>query len=355
MIATMSYSAMLFYLCLCAVFVFLSGLFSGSETGLYCVDRLRLRLAAHEKDRSAVRLQGLLEDEPGLLFTTLLGTNIANYLAPVCLTIIFLSTSAAQSDSEREHLAEFYTTLILTPVVFIFGEVVPKNVFQRHADRFMVRMSSFLGATHQVFRLTGIIAFQRKVSEVAMKRLHRRPVSGSALHSRPGMYHLLREGAAAGALTHTQVFMLERIHALQSIRVGSVMVPRSRTIMLSAEATWADVERTIRNTQVSRMPVYRDGDRRRIVGTVHLLDLLTADSHARWCENPFSHPSPCELSRHLRPPVELPPDLPVIEALSALQREHRRMAIVVDKWGHCIGIVTVKDLVEEIVGELAAW
>ncbi len=342
MMANMSNPEVLLWAGLCVGFVFLSGLFSGSETGLYCLNRMRLRLAAYEKHRSAVRLQRLMLDEPGLLFTTLLGTNIANYLAPACLTVIFLGSISGHSAAQREHLAELYTTLILTPVVFIFGEVVPKNIFQRQADRFMLRISSLLAGAHRLFRATGIVAFQGRVSAFVMKRLHHQPVAGSALHSRLDMYQMLREGAAAGALSRTQVFMLERIHTLKSIRVGSVMVPWSATATISADASQAEIENTIRNTSVSRLPVHRADDRRRIVGIAHLLDLLTAEPGA-------------SVFAHVQPPVELPPDMPVIDALATLQRKHRRMAIAVDKWGHCVGIVTVKDLVEEIVGELAAW
>jgi len=341
MIAALTHPAMLFWLCLCALFVFLSGMYSGSETGLYCINRLRLQLAAHEKNRPAARLVRLLDDQPGLLFTTLLGTNVANYLAPVCLTVIFLSGITSVSGSEREHLAELYTTSILTPVVFIFGEIVPKNLFQRHADRFMIQVSSFIAATYHTFRLMGITALQRKISNFVMRRLHRSPETGSALHSRISMYQMLREGAAAGALSRTQIFMLERIHNLQRIRVGPVMVPGSKTAILSADATRVEVDRFIRATRYSRMLVYR-GSRSRIVGVVHLLDLLTAEPDT-------------PMSRLMSPPVELTPEIPVIDALSVLQRKHRRMAIVVDKWGNCVGIVTVKDLVEEIVGELAAW
>ncbi|MBN2561941.1 MAG: DUF21 domain-containing protein [Phycisphaerae bacterium] len=342
MIAAVSSMDMPVWLCLCAAFVLLSGLFSGSETGLYCVNRLRLRLAAQGMNRHAVRLERLLEDQPGLLSTTLLGTNIANYLAPVCLTIVFLGSLAAESDVEREHLAEFYTTVILTPILFIFGEIVPKNVFQRHADRFMLRISAVLNVAHQAFRLMGVTTLQRWISDFVMERVQHRPAGASALYSRHGMYQMLREGVAAGALSHTQAFMLERIHVLQSVRVGSVMVPQSRTVMLRAEATRADTEKIVRSTKFSRMPVYRADNRQRIVGVVHLLDLLPADPQA-------------VISELMRPPVELPRHMSVTEALTTLQRKHRRMAIVVDKWGHCAGIVTVKDLVEEIVGELAAW
>lgn len=323
-----------FWLVMCAVFVLFSAFYSGSETGLYCVNRLRLRLAAHEKRRAAVQLLKLLSDQPGLLFTTLLGTNAANYLAPVCLTLIFLGTTF-------EHRAELYTTAVLTPVVFIFGEVVPKNLFQRHADRYMLHAAGLLASTYWVVRASGLMWLQKKISQAATRNLHRPPAFGSALHTRAEMYQMLRESVADGVLSSTQIFMLERIPTLKSIRLATVMVPRSRTVMIGTAAFPGETEKIVRTSPFSRMPVY-EGRRTHVIGIVHVLDLLTA-------------PPGAPITQHVRPPVQLAHDMPVIEALSTLQHNRRRMAIVVDRAGNCVGIVTVKDLVEEIVGELTAW
>ncbi len=341
MLAALGTFDILCWVTLCVVFVILSGFFSGAETGLYCVHHTRLRLAADRGDRAAVRLQTLLTDRAGLLFSTLVGTNIANYLAPVCLTMVFLGSIDADNDTQREHLAELYTTLILTPGVFIFGEIVPKSLFQRNADLLMSRVSSLLNVTHTALRAIGVIGAQSRLSEFVSHRLVSQPASSSLLHSRAEVYHMLRESVAEGSLSLTQSSILERLHTLGDIRVGKVMVPLGRVIMLPADATPSEVEGSIRQTPYSRLPIYKES-RRRIVGTIHLLDVLTAE--------------PSKTMREMaRQPVELSPGQPVIEALATLQRECRRMAVVVDYSGRCVGIVTVKDLVEEIVGELAAW
>ncbi len=339
MTATLSPWEPPFWLALCGLFVFLSGVYSGAETGLYCLNRLRLRLAAHRRDPAARRLQTLMEDQPGLLVTTLLGTNVANYLAPACLTAVFLRALADTPGGER--LAEAYTTLILTPVVFIFGEIVPKNLFQRQADRFMPRLAAFLAGSRRLFAATGLIGLQRRLSGFVSRRLHLGPASGAACHSRHGLYQMLREGVAAGALSHTQGFILERVPLLPSIVLGAVMVPRNRMVVLRRGDTRPAAAAVLRTARHSRFPVVGD-DPRRVLGEVHLLDLLGAAPAATAGEL-------------MRPPLELRPDLPVVEALSILQRERRRMAVVVDKWGNAVGLVTVKDLVEEVVGELSAW
>ncbi len=341
MIAAMTSYELAFWLSGCVVFVAIFGLFSGSEIGLYCVNQTRLRLAVHRGKPEAVRLQALFADRAGLLFTTLLAQNLANYLAPVCLTIAFLETLATDTAEVRERRAELYTTIILTPVVFVFGEVVPKNLFQRSADQLMHRISGLLRVTHVLFQMTGLVWLQRRISEFMISRLNRTPTSGSALHTRLDIYQMLREGAAEGALSLTQSAILERVHRLESVQVRTVMVPWNQVQMLPADATREQIESLIRQARHSRLPVYRD-DRRNIVGVVHIIDVLTS-------------PAGKPLGDMMRRPIELDADIPVRDALLTLQRECRRMAIVIDPRGRCLGILTVKDLVEEIIGELAAW
>ncbi len=341
MIHSADYETIL-WLCFCAVCVALSAVFSGAETGMYTISRLRLLVAVHRKQRDAVLLQKLLADQPGLLSTTLLGTNLANYLAPLCLTAIFLQAAEpGVNEHVQEAKAELYTTLILTPIVFIFAELVPKNVYARHADRFLPRVARFLAISRLFFRLTGIIQLQRVMSNYMFRRLPHRAGAGTMLGSRFEMFQLLREGAADGALSRTQVLMLERVHKLQTVQVAQTMVPLAQVEMLPAGATREDVEPTIRGTRHSRLPVF-DGDRQSVVGIVHVLDILTS-------------PNDSPIEERARPSVNIGVRTTVLDALTRLQGERRRVGTIVDAAGRCVGIVTVKDLVEEIVGELAAW
>lgn len=341
MLAAISTFELCIWIVLCAVMVFLSGVFSGAETGLYSINTTRLRLEAHQKNRRALRLQEILRDRAAFLFTVIFGTNMANYLAPVCLTIIFVRSLTGRSPDEVERLAELYTTLILTPVVFVFGEAVPKNVFNRNADRYMLLFSRFLRWAHRFCEISGIIWLQRKFSELAFRGLSSSGGAGAPVQSRLDVYQMLRESAAEGALTLTQVAILERIGRLRGLRVSAVMVPFYQIVQLQADADRTTAEPVLRISRFSRLPVF-GSDRRRIIGVVHVLDLLT------------SPPGRTALDL-MRSPVEITPETRVIDALARLQREFRRMAIIVDGRGQCLGIVTVKDLVEEIVGELKAW
>lgn len=335
MIGDVSEARLAFGIGACALFVLMSGFFSGAETGLYCIDRLRLRISAHKGDRSSKLLQRLIADRSGLLFVTLVGTNAANYLAPVCATVIFLEAGAL------EQYAEFYTTLILTPIVFIFGEIVPKNLFQRHSDRFMPRAAPILAIGAAMLRATGIIRLQNRLSNLVLRRLGRTRASVSAFQPRVEVYQMLRDAAEDGAISQVQSVMLERVRSVRSVQVESVMAPRSSAVMLSIGATRREVEQTAADLGHSRLPVYHKS-RKNVVGVVHLLDLLTGKPDA-------------SVEEHLIEPLTLRKDEQVGEALSHMRRGRRRMGIVINDDGECVGIVTVKDLVEEIVGELATW
>lgn len=325
----------------CFVAIVLSGIYSGAETGVYSLNTTRLRINAHEGHRAAIRLQRLMSDRAGLLFTSLVGTNIANYMAPFCLTMVFAHTLDISNQVERERMAELYTTLILTPTVFIFGEIVPKNIFHLNADALMRRISSFIQVTHQLCRVMGLLLIQRTIIRAVMGVLRRGEGAVVTMPARAEVYHMIRESAAEGTLSLAQSSMVERIHRLNTIRLRDVMVPLKAVVMAEHDQTRADLESRLARTRFSRMPVY-ESDRKNVVGIVHILDILNAKPDV-------------DMSEIARETSRIGGDSSVFEALGTLQREYGRMAVVVNQAGDCIGIATIKDLVEEIVGELTAF
>lgn len=331
-----------FWLSFCAICVLFSAIYSAAETGMYSLNRLRLSVAAHRKSRSAGSLLNLLADRSALLSTTLLGTSLANFLAPLALTMIFVQTGdSSMAQNQPGFRAEVYTTLILTPIIFVFGEVVPKNIFQRHADRLMPRIAHILLLSRWMFQVTGLIGLQRRIANSVLRRLPTQPSPAAVLGSRVEMYQLLHEGAAEGNLTRTQIAMLESVHKLRSVSVASVMVPLARVVMLEALQRRDQIDAVLRHSNHARMPVY-EADRRHVVGVVHLLDMVDAPPGKR-------------VGELMLPVVRISTRTTILDALSTLQKERRRMAVIEEPSGRCVGIVTVKDLVEEIVGELAAW
>ena len=152
---------------------------------------------------------------------------------------------------------------------------------------------------------------------------------------------LLREGAARGGLTGLQRDLIDRVMRISRTRVAQVMIRHERVALVSLELPRVDLLRIIRMAHFSRLPVH-DGDPRRIVGIVNVYDVLT---------DPEQKP----LQGHLQSTFRLPPGTSVSAALMRMQRARQTMAIVQDKQGKCLGILTIKDLVQEIIGDIEAW
>ena len=323
-------------LCGSVLAVFLSGFFSGSETGVYCLNRLRLRVASAHGDRTARRVERVMERPEDLVITALLGTNIADYLATACIAALLMRVAVADS------LVEVYATLIVTPLILVFGGIIPKDWFRKESNRLLGALSWPLTVCLWVARSTGIVWALRSVTHVLLRWINPgASLSASQLMPRARTLHLLREGALHGGLTALQRNLIERVLNLSDIRVGDVMVPRGRAAMVKRDMPRADFLRVARMAHFSHLPVYGD-DPRKIVGVVTVFDVITDEE-----ERP--------VAAHVRPPVALPAQTTVPNALLRLQGLHEVMGIVEDRAGQCVGILTIKDLVEEIVGDLEAW
>ncbi len=314
----------------------LSGFFSGVETGTYCVDRIRVQIAARDGAAGARRLLRLIDRPEDLVIVTLLGTNIADYLFSVCVTALLLNAAVATSH------AEAYTTAVATPLVLVFGTMVPKNWFRRDANALMTALSAPIAAAAWAARAIGALWLLRSWAHALIRRID---PSSAALETtvlpRVRTLRLLREGAVRGGLTPSQREMIERVLNISKVPLIKIMVPRQRAAIVPHDISRDSLLRIARMAHFSRLPVYR-GDPRRIIGIINVYDILTDD-----------RPSP--ISAHIQPALMLKSDETVPAAMLKLQRAHQTMAIVTDSDGSALGLLTMKDLVEEIVGELEAW
>lgn len=310
--------------------------FSGTETGTYSLSRVRLRVETERGRRDAVRLSRLMERPEDLVITTILGNNVVDYCLTVCVTALLLELAAP------EGLAETYATLLLTPLILVFGGIIPKAWFQRQADRLMYPLALPLQLCKGAMQVTGLIWVLGHGSRALMRRINPdREDLEEALLPRTRIVRLLHEGAARGGLSLFQRTLIERILNVSTVRVSNVMVPRQRAAIASIDLGREDFLRIARMAHFSRIPVYRR-DPRRIVGIVNVYDVLT-DEQKR------------PIASYAREPVFLTGDESVAVALLRLQQIRQVMAIVQDRQGNCVGVLTVKDLVEEIVGELEVW
>ncbi len=311
-----------------------SGYFSGAEMGLYCVNRLRVFLGVQKGDPRSRRLARLIEDEQGALSVTLIGTNLANY---ICTTAVayFFGTLLKLSDVD----IQIYTVVLVTPVVFVFGEVVPKNLFQLHADTLMPRFSLILTVAGWIFRKTGAIWLMRQLAVIAVRLFGTPTVPRRFSTPKHRVAALLQEALAGHSLGEDQSELVERVCRLSETPVRSVMIGYHRVTMISADADRAELIRLARTTEFARVPVF--GQRRsQVIGLIKIDELLRQD---HWkivgeCATPV---------------INLRPQDTVATAITRMQRVKKEMAVVTGLSGGLLGVVTLRDLLEEIAGEVA--
>lgn len=307
-------------------------LFCGMEQGVYSINKIRLDLKDEEGSRPARTLSRMLAGPNNMLAVLLIGTNLCRYLATFCVTSLFAMGGSADP--------ELYTTLVTTPLLFVMADAVPKHVFRRRAETWTYRFSGLLKWANRVFLFTGLSLVVRGFS-AALIRLTPAGRRKEGPMGAERMAAILAEGQASGVLTTFQSRMAHRVMNIYDVRLADAMNPMSRVVSLPADAT-ADQARDVACAhEYSRVPMLADDGK--VVGTLSLFDVLVEPGLAR----------PADV---MLDPLVLAADLPVNEALYRMQRRRAAMAVVRDgRSGRHVGIVTVKDLVEEIVGELGAW
>lgn len=311
----------------------LAGLFSGSETGFYCLNRLRVHLGVQQGDRRAVRLAKLIHDEQGTLAGTLAGTNIMHYL----LTSAFAFTLTNLLGFEAGE-AEAYTVAVLTPVVFVFAECVPKNVFQRHPDSLMPRFSWLLYVANRTFRAVGLLWLMKGLTSLAARLTGAPDVEPLTGGQKRSIASMLQDALADRHHGEDQSELIERVVKLSDTPVRFVMVPQNKIVMISTDADRGRLLTLARSTDHARVLVYT-GRRSQIIGLVKIDELLR---DTKWHR----------VSERVVPVMQLQPFETVANAMARMQRMQKEVAIVTGFGGGLLGMVTLRDLLDEVVGEI---
>jgi len=316
----------------------MAALANGLETGLYRLNRIRLRLRADAGERPARTLLALLADLRGLIIICLISCNVGMYITTVVVTMVMAAAAAPEEAVKVEILA----TAVLTPIFFVFADVLPKSLFAYEADRWTYPLAGPLRAARALLGGIGLVPALKGISNLVL-RITRRP-EGEAVNPfspRQLLRALLQEGAADGVITRYQDELVEKVLALREKRVRDAMIPLARVAAIPADITREKFIEELRRYSYTRLPVY-EGAREAIVGIIRINDVLAAENGALDIRTVMS-----------REFVAVPPDMPVGQAIFRMRKARAALAVVQDFRGRAVGIITLKDLVEEIVGELA--
>ncbi len=316
------------------ILIVLSGFFSSSETGLMAINKYRLRHLANKGHRGAKLAQKLLKTPDRLIGLILLGNNLVNILAASIATVIGIRLWGAAG--------VWIASLALTVVILIFSEVAPKTVAAVHPERIAYPASFVLYVLLKV--LYPVVWLINGFANFVLKPFRVRTNVDLMEHlNREELRTLVKEGGERIPDDHQR--MLVNILDLEQATVEDVMIPRQDIVGIDLDHDWEEILQQLTQTVYTRMPVFRESIDQ-VEGLLHIRTVIAKLAHGALTFK--------ELKRSVRSPYFIPEGTALTQQLLEFQRRERRMGLVVDEYGDIQGMVTLDDILEEIVGEYTA-
>ena len=317
------------------ILLLLSAFFSGSETGLMTLNRYRLRhLAEDARHPGARRAQQLLKRPDRLIGLILLGNNFVNVLASMLTTLIALRIAGETGIAIAAGL--------LTLVILIFSEVTPKTLAALHPERIAFPAAIvYIPLLKLFYPLVWVV---NAIANTILRRLGVSPEEGAsdALSSEE-LRTVVIEAGAMIPKRHQE--MLLNLMDLEKVTVEDIMVPRNEISGIDIEDDWGMISRTLAESQHTRLPLYRESIDN-VIGILHMRDVLPL-----FYRDALDHDGLEKVAREL---LFIPENTSLNRQLLNFQRAKRRTGFVVDEYGDIQGLVTVADILEEVVGEFTS-
>jgi len=315
--------------------ILLSAFFSGSETGLMTLNRYRLRHLADKQHPGALRARKLLQRQDRLIGLILLGNNFVNVLASILMTLITLRLY-------HDTGLLFAAGLILTIVILLFAEVTPKTLAALQPER--IAFPAAYIYTPLLKLLSPLVWVVNWIANGLLRLLGVSPEHGSndALTTEELRTVVMEAGAM---IPERHQSMLLNLMDLEKVTVEDIMVPRNEVNGIDIENDWEVSRKLLMDSQYTRLPLYRETVDN-VIGVLHMrnvLPLLYRDQLDREA-----------LQDIARAPYFIPETTSLNRQLLNFQREHRRIGFAVDEYGDIQGLVTLEDILEEIVGEFTS-
>jgi putative hemolysin len=314
------------------ILLIFSGIFSGSETALFGARKEGLRTLRSVASRRTLKL---LSKPQKLLVTILIGNTLVN-IALASLTAI--TVYRLSHEYGWPHLlTAFLEVIVITVVLLIFGEIVPKTLALRNARRMSLRVSWFIGVCYALFfPLTIVLYFIGRVAEKSL-----RVEKDQLIDNEEDIKTLVRIGEEGGAFEEKEKEMITSLLESTDTRVREIMVPRPDMIAVDADRPIEEIFNFVCNQRFARFPVYR-ADLDHIIGFIFEKDILPY----------LDGKKNTDIDSLIHPPLFLPENTSVSYAITVFQEKKTKIAIVVDEYGGTSGMITLEDAIEEIVGDI---
>jgi Mg2+/Co2+ transporter CorB len=313
-----------------------SAFFSGSETALMTVNRIRLRQLGKKYMRSERMVEGILVRPERLIGTILLGNNLVNVAMSAIATYLAIQWWGNNGVA--------YVTVVLTILILIFAEITPKVYARYHSERISVLTAPILKGIMTIFQpvTTGVTWVTQKlllVLGIDISKMKRTAMTEAEVKT------AINIGWEEGSITAEEKEMLFRIFTLNDKSVADVMIPKKRMVTLRSDYTIDQALRTIKRYGFSRYPV-RKGRTQEIIGFIHAKDLLGKKGNTKLVSKLVS------MKKLVRPVYFIPQDKKISAQLRHFKGRKLHQAIALDEKGDVTGLITLEDILEEMVGSI---
>ncbi len=324
-------TGLILFMLLCLAVSFL---LSGMETGVFALSRLRIRQYMRAGNRQAKVLQGYLDDSEDFLWTILVGNTMANFVL-MSLTFIALYNWLAQ-----------WPLLLLAALIAVgflfysFGDLLPKMLFQRFPNRLCLALARPFRMLH--IGLRPLVRLVKAFTKLSLLTAGKDKAQGYLFGNREELRLVMQESSRV--LTTQERSIINRVLDLQHLTVKSVTVPISKVVTIDAQTPISEALRICRESQVTRLPVWQQfAQQRRLVGLISLKTLLYNE------EIPVTK----TVKAYISPVLYLDENLRLKEGLRRMQRSGQRLAIVLARDGHELGLISLQDILRVVFGEVS--
>ncbi|MDE6790210.1 MAG: hemolysin family protein, partial [Clostridia bacterium] len=310
--------------------ILLSGYFSATETAFTAVNKIRLRAKAEDGDKGAKRVLKLADNYDRLLTTILIGNNVVNILASSLFTLLLIALIP-----QNEGLATTLSTVILTVVVLIFGEITPKVLAKEFPEGFARFAAPTINLLAWIlFPFTFLFGLWKKLLLKIFKHKEDNAITDDELKI------MVEEAEQEGGINAQESDLIRSAIEFTDLEAKDILVPRVDVVSIDCETELDEVDKIFMETRYSRLPVYKDSIDN-IIGILHEKDFIKHRG-----DEGFS------LEKAAKPTIFIVPTTKISVVLKQFQKSKSHMAVVSGEFGDTVGIVTMEDILEELVGEI---
>lgn len=307
--------------------IFMSGYFSSTETAFTCFNKIRIKNLAQEGSLKAKQVLDISSNYDKLLSTILIGNNIVNILSATLATILFTKLYGSNGPT--------VSTIVMTIIVLIFGEITPKSLAKKYPEAFVLNIVGSMRIIYVILiPLNAIFSLWKKILDKIFTD------ENGPSYTEDELKTIIDEVEYEGVLNNNESKLIKQAIDFDDVPADDIYTPRTDIVAVEIGANLAEIRRDFINTGFSRLPIYKDTIDH-IVGVIHEKDFIAMLSRDE-----------SDLKAIAKDVLFVTPNKKISLLLKDLQKNKTHMAIVIDEYGGTEGLITIEDIVEELVGEI---